>query len=137
MPGVGQRRHANRTLQSTQRLRHTVHRMLQHKHRIRCCRQFRRRASAFTTPLMMIITRSQIASTSGNMWDEKQNRGLRCKALDQISDFNYLRRVEAYGRLIQNQQPRPVQYGLRQPHALPKTFAQLCNGLRQALSQSG
>ena len=66
----------------------------------------------------------------------KQNRGLGRKALDQVSDFNNLRRVEAHSGLIQNQQPRPVQDGLRQPHALPKALAKLRNWLRQALCQS-
>ena len=71
----------------------------------------------------MRITRRQIASTSGRMWVEsttvcRSSSAPEASARDQAADLADLDRVEADGRLVEDQHRRLVHDRLGEPDAL-------------------
>ena len=79
---------------------------------VRACR------SATTLPLLMITTRSQVCETSGRMCVLRMIVWLAGETLDQVAGLHDLLRVEAGGRLVEDQHLGVVQDRLGQPDAL-------------------
>ena len=70
-------------------------------------------------PSRMMPTRSQVCSTSGRICDERKT--VRPSALhlgDHVVELMLIQRVEAAGRLVEDQQARLVHEGLHQPDLL-------------------
>ncbi len=83
-----------------------------------------------------MITRSHVASTSDRMCVESSTVLFGCQAADQAPHLDDLRRVQAHGRLVQDQQLGPVQDGLGQTDALAIALAELADGAGQVLLQA-
>ncbi len=65
----------------------------------------------------------------------KQDGAVLCQPTDQPPHLDDLRRIQADGRLIQDEQLGLVQDGLGQPHTLSIAFAQLADGAGQVVLQ--
>lgn len=83
---------------------------------------------ALMVPWLMMTTRSAMASTSCRMWVEKSTVLVAARSLIRPADFLDLVRVQARGRLVQDDDLGIVDQGLGQGRALAVAHGQLSDG---------
>ena len=82
-------------------------------------------STATTRPLLMMTTRWQVCATSGRMCVLRMIVWSPARLLDQLARLDDLLRIEAGGRLVEDQHVGVVNERLRQADALPVALRQL------------
>ena len=84
-----------------------------------CSTRSATRPSTLSSPWLMMATRSQTVSTSPSSWEEKKTvLPFLLQPLDDLAHLHAAQRVQAAGRLVEDQQVRVVDQGLGQSHPL-------------------
>ena len=73
-------------------------------------------------PLLMMMTREQVISTSGKMWVDSKDRVMAAQVLDEFTHLTDLIRIQTDGRLVKDEQLGLMDHRVGKPDALSKAL---------------
>ena len=124
---------AAHVFQAMQGRRHAGQRPVEHQHRIGRGAEFGEARVGFDLAVHQDDDTVAEGLDFGKDVRGEEDGAVIGQSADQVADFHDLRRIEAHGGFVEDEELRLVQDGLGQSHALPEALAQVCNGTGQVL----